>query len=154
MTAKQYYGALNILYGEATMAEVYDPKFHPDDLILFFRERWKELTDAERIETRQGNVSFVTAPVRIPTLAGYASKILVVQATLWVWSESHTEFARAMSLCKSMQEDILIHLGTSGSYQPRLVEFVLKNVHDWRDKHEVEVDNSVTLTFDPQDKTA
>ena len=48
----------------------YKPDFHPDDIVAYFRVSLDAIEEPERIESPQGGVKHVQAPVSPPTLSG------------------------------------------------------------------------------------
>ncbi len=131
---------------------IYDPDFHPQDAYNYFREAYDQIKDPERYCTDKGVIGYVTKPVRPPSAAGYAAKIGVARDTIWAWQKKHNAFAEAMSIGKSMQEAILIELGSTGGLVPTSVNFILKNLQGWTDKLEETLKGSVALRFDADDE--
>ncbi len=114
----------------------YRPDLHPEDIVAYFRESFDAIEDPKRVESAQGRVKYVQAPVRPPLFAGYAMKIGVRRQTLWNWARRHEEFDEAVGICKAMQEHIFITMGLLGAYRPGMTIFVLKNLLRWQDKIE------------------
>ena len=112
------------------------------------------MNEPERIESPQGGVKYVQAPVPPPTLAGYAAKIGVRRETLWAWTQQHEEFDEAVGICKAIQEQVLVTMGLLGAYRPNMTIFMLKNLLDWTDKVEHVQTGAVVLRFDAQDASA
>ena len=104
--------------------------------------------------TERGDLKFVTAPVRAPTLAGYAVKIGVSRECLWAWRQKHPKFAEAAQRAKAIQEAFLVEQGTLGALNPQVTIMTLKNLQDWTDKVDVGAQGVITLKFDDQDTEA
>lgn len=134
--------------------KVYDPDFHPEAIVEYFRARFDQIEDAVKVTTDKGQVSFVAKPVRPPTMAGFAAEIGVRRETLWAWSKQYEQFDEALGLCKAMQEALLVELGTLGALNPAVTNFTLKNLQEWTDKVEETHKGNVALQFDAQDADA
>lgn len=132
---------------------LYDPDFHPADIVRYFRERFELITDPERFQTEH-RLQHVMTPVRPPSLAGYAAELGVRRETLWGWGKRHEEFDEAVGVCKAMQEAAIIELTALGAYNPSFAALMMKNLHDWQDKVEAVHKGGVTLNFDRQDEDA
>ncbi len=132
----------------------YRPDRHPKDIVAYFRASFDALEAPERVESRHGGVKYVQAPVRPPTLAGYAAKVGVRRETLWAWTRQHEEFDEAVGICKAIQEHLLINMGLLGAYAPGLTIFMLKNLLDWQDKVEQVNRGTVVVRVDEQDLAA
>jgi DNA-binding XRE family transcriptional regulator len=133
---------------------VYDPNYHPADVIAYFKERYEAIDDPIRYRTDKGALGFVTKPVRPPTQAAYAAKIGVRRETLWAWEQKHDEFSVALGIAKAFQEALLVELGAVGALAPSTTNFILKNLQGWTDKIEETHKGSVALQFDAQDSEA
>lgn len=131
---------------------LYDPEYHPNDLIEFFQDALDKIEEIESRLTKQRERKHTQKPVPPPTLSGWAARTGVVRQTVWEWEQKHEEFAQAIGLAKMIQEDVLIRMGVLGAWHPRLVEFMLKNLHEWTDRHEVKTTGDVHLHFDAQDE--
>ena len=81
----------------------YRPDHHPEDIVAYFRESFDAIEEPERVESAQGGVKYVQAPVRPPTLAGYAAWVGVRRETLWAWARRHEEYGEAVGICKAIQ---------------------------------------------------
>lgn len=134
--------------------KVYDPDVHPAGIVAFFKSRFDQILDPEKVTTDKGAVSWVAKPVRPPTMAAYAAMISVRRETLWAWSKKYEAFGEALGICKAMQEAILVELGTIGALNPAVTNFVLKNLQEWTDRVEETHKGSVALQFDAQDSEA
>ena len=132
----------------------YMPDHHPEDIVAYFWAPLDAMEEPERIESPQGGVKYVQAPVPPPTLAGYAAKIGVRRETLWAWTQQHEEFDEAVGICKAIQEQVLVTMGLLGAYRPNMTIFMLKNLLDWTDKVEHVQKGAVVLRFDAQDASA
>ena len=130
---------------------VYDPDFHPVDVIAYFKRAYELIDDPIKYETDKGVIGFVTKPVRPPSAAAYAAMIGVRRETLWAWEKEHTQFGEAMGIAKAFQEATLIELGAVGAYAPGPTNFILKNLQGWTDKLEQTNKGSVALRFDAED---
>lgn len=133
---------------------IYDPDFHPADVIAFFKERYDQIDDPIRFRTDKGAIGFVTKPVRPPSQAAYAVHIGVRREVLWQWEQKYDEFADALGIAKAMQEALLVELGTVGALSATPTNFVLKNLQGWTDRLESTLKGSVALQFDKQDSEA
>lgn len=78
---------------------------------------------------------------RFPTCAGWLWKIGIHKDTFAEWQKVHKEFSDAVKLVKTIQEDKLVTNGLMGKYNAGIVQFILKNNHDHKDKQEVEQTN-------------
>ncbi len=136
------------------VGQVYDPHFHPKDVVKFFKDRYDEIDDPIRFRTDKGAVGFVTKPVRPPTQAAYAALIGVRREVLWQWEKKYEEFAMALGIAKAYQEALLVELGTVGALSATPTNFVLKNLQGWTDKLESTLKGSVAFQFDAQDGEA
>ena len=144
-----------ILYGRRLgQPAKYRPDHHPEDIVVYFRAALDAIDELERVESAHGGVKYVQAPVRPPTLAGYAAKIGVRRETLWAWTKKHTEFDEAVGICKAIQEHVLVTMGLLGAYRPNMTIFVLKNALGWKDRVEQRHTGAVVLRFDAQDAAA
>ncbi len=133
----------------------YRPDFHPDDIVAYFQASLNAIQEPERVESPQGGVKHVQAPVPPPTLAGYAAKIEVARETLWDWGQKHDEFSNAINRCKAIQEQVFLHMGATGAYVPSVTIFMLKNLQGWTDRLEQKhTGGAVVLRFDAQDANA
>ncbi len=137
--------------GRGEYRRVYDPDFHPVDVIAYFKRAYESIDDPIRYETDKGVIGFVTKPVRPPSAAAYAALIGVRRETLWAWEKEHTLFGEAMGIAKAFQEAVLIELGAVGAYAPGPTNFILKNLQGWTDKLEQTNKGSVALRFDADD---
>lgn len=134
--------------------KVYNPYFHPQDILQYFKERLESLPEIERIKTERGDVKYIQKPVRLPTLSGYAVQLGVTRETLWSWSQEHTDFGEAYGQAKACQEELLIQAGAVGGYDKSLAIFILKNLQGWQDRVEQTHRGGVTLQFDAEDENA
>ncbi len=132
----------------------YRPEFHPADIVGYFEAALEQVKEVERVESPQGGVKYVQAPVPPPTLAAYASSIGVSRETLWYWGKEHEAFSSALDRCKAMQEQLFVHMAALGAYVPSVAIFMLKNLNGWRDRIEQRYAGGVTLVFDEQDSRA
>ncbi len=140
--------------GKVGRPSKYRPDHHPEDIVAYFRASLDALEAPERVESRHGGVKYVQAPVRPPTLAGYAAKVGVRRETLWAWARQHEEFDEAVGICKAIQEHVFINMGLLGAWRPGMTIFVLKNLLRWQDKIERAHRGHVTLLLDAQDANA
>lgn len=131
---------------------LYDSDYHPDHLVAFFQKAADEVEEVESRITKGRERKHTQKPVVPPTLTGWAAKVSIDRRTVWEWAQKHDEFDRAVGLAKAIQEDLLIRMGALGAYNPRLVEFMLKNLHEWTDRAEVTAKGEVHLHFDAQDE--
>lgn len=132
---------------------LYNPDFHPEDIVQYFRERFDALDDAERYESKH-HLTYVSNPVRPPSLAGYCARVGISTSTLWSWAQKYTVFDDAVGQCKAMQEAMIIELTSVGAYNPAFAALMMKNLHEWQDKLEQTHKGGVTLVFDEQDESA
>ncbi len=152
---KARYITRRILYDGAHdgSAKIYDPDFHPDDIVVYFTERYEKMQDPERFKSRHA-LTYVQEPVRPPTFSGYAAEVGVSTKTLWQWKVEYEAFEDSMGICKAMQEAMIIEMSACKAYDPRFAALMMKNMHDWQDKVEQTHKGGVTLNFDAQDKEA
>ncbi len=154
-TAAERREAQRILFaGKVGRPSKYRPDFHPDDIVAYFQASLDAIEEPERVESPQGGVKHVQAPVPPPTLAGYAAKIEVARETLWAWGQKHEEFSHATKRCKAIQEQVFLHMGALGAYVPSVTIFMLKNLQGWTDRVEQRNTSAVVLKFDAQDADA
>lgn len=156
MASKDRYLTRRILYDDDPKVAGklrYDPDFHPEDIKLYFKERYDALTDPERFETEH-RLDYVMAKVRPPSLAGYAAQVGVTRECLWSWTKKYEAFEEAVGVCKAMQEAAIIELTACGAYNPSFAALMMKNLHEWQDKVENTHRGGVTLNFDEQDEDA
>lgn len=132
--------------------QIYDPNFHPADVLAYFKDAYDAITDPTRYRTDKGQVGYVTKPVRPPTQTRYATKVGVTPATLWVWAKQYQEFGDAMEIAKAYQASLLVELGSVGALTPTVVNFTLKNLHGWTEKVEETHKGSVAFQFDADDE--
>jgi hypothetical protein len=76
-----------------------------------------------------------------PQFTAFARTIGVSRSTLHLWSQTHQEFSDAYSICKELQEELLVNNSLKNRYNPYFAQFVLKNGHGYKDKQEVESTN-------------
>lgn len=101
------------------------------------------------------STKFIQEPIELPMLCSFAVKIGVHSGTLNEWAKKHPFFSEAIKVCKDIQQQILVHMGSHGAYAPAISIFALKNLADWHDKQEVGLTViAPTLNFDDQDKGA
>ena len=104
---------------------LYNPKYC-QDMIEFFDRDYTQVVDNKK------------EAVNFPSFAGFARKLKISKSTLYKWAEEHKEFSDILLICKGMQEDILLSNSLKGSYHAGFSQFLLKNTHGFKDKHEVE----------------
>lgn len=154
MTRRDEYIAQRILWDEESIAVLkYDPNFHPKDIVRYFREPWNQLREPERFESDH-RLEYVTKPVHMPTISGYAAEIGVSRHTIRDWANANEEFDQAIEVCKAIQEDINVRLSLLKAYDSRFAIMLAKNEHDWQDKVETTHKGDIVLQFDEQDKKA
>ena len=78
---------------------------------------------------------------QLPTFGGWCSSIGIVRQTMFNWMERHPEFLEAYTLCKQIQEDMLIQNALLGKYQAGFALFLAKNITNMRDDPEKEQEN-------------
>lgn len=150
---KERHEAYRILHGRRHgPLPLYDPDYHPDALIQFFQEHLEGIAEIESRVTKNRERKYTQKPIPPPTLSGWAHKMGIARQTVWEWEQKHSEFGQAVGLAKAIQEDTLIRMGVLGAYNPRLVELMLKNLHEWTDRAEVTTKGEVHLHFDAQDE--
>lgn len=132
----------------------YDPKVHPKAVVDYFQARLDEVRDAERVLTERGDVRYVTRPVRPPTWGGFAAHVGVSRECLRAWRDKHEEFGEACDRALAIQEQVIVELAMIGGVNPHFAVMMMKNVHGWRDRQEVDQRSKVTLKFDSQDEEA
>ncbi len=147
---------MRILFaGKVGRPPKYRPDFHPDDIVAYFQASLDAIEEPERVESPQGGVKHVQAPVPPPTLAGYAAKIGVARETLWDWGHKHDEFSNAINGYKAIQEQVFLHMGATGAYVPSVTIFMLKILQGWTDRLEQKhTGGAVVLQFYAQDANA
>lgn len=146
--------ALAILNGPrlGSQTPLYDSDYHPAHLLKFFQEQHARVEEILEVETKQFDVKFVQKPIPVPTISGWAANVGISKCTFTKWRVDHPEFEDSVGVVKAIQEDILLRMGTLGAYNPRVVEFMLKNLHEWTDRLDVKQTGDVHLHFDEQDK--
>lgn len=147
----------------------YDPKF-ADELLDYFLKSPKneQIIKREKIirksnGTEEVEREYMTVPCDLPTLDKFARKIGVNGDTLVVWASSkykdkydlndkkappqelwgklkRPKFSAAYNMAKILQKEFLTDNGLRGLYPPASFIFVAKNVTDYRDKVESNVD--------------
>lgn len=113
----------------------YEARF-ADELLDYFNQ---VPCTFEIVENSKGDMCRVATPASFPTLAGFACKIGVHRETLIEWAKVHEEFTDAYKRAKDYQEHILVENGLMGGYDKTFAIFTAKNVINWRDKTEQDV---------------
>lgn len=75
----------------------------------------------------------------LPTRAGFARRIGVNVDSLKAWEAVDDEFLRALKALEAQQEDMLTNGGLTGSHNPTMAIFLLKNNHGYTDKTQQEL---------------
>ncbi len=86
-----------------------------------------------------------------PTLAGFAISIGVHRETILNWTKEHPEFFDAYKRAKDYQENFLVVNAMKGLIHPSFSIFTAKNILNWREKQEVEMNENHVITFLPED---
>ena len=86
-----------------------------------------------------------------PTLAGFAISIGVHRETLLNWTKEDREFFDAYKRAKDYQENFLVVNAMKGLIHPSFSIFTAKNILNWREKQEVELNDSRAITILPED---
>lgn len=114
----------------------YDPKYC-DEIIKFFNVEPTRIEMVEKI-TKDGTV--IKLPVKIandlPLFGKFAVSINVCRDTLDEWCTQYKEFSDAYKKAKMYQENIIVQNGLHGYYEQPFSIFTMKNVTDWKDKTE------------------
>ncbi len=131
--------------------QIYNPDFHPGDILDYFRTAYEAMEDPERY-TSKGVIGWTMKPVRPPSQVGYAARIGIRPETLWAWEKAHGEFANALAMCKAFQAAMLIESSACGAYHPGSAAMILKNLHGWTDRVEETHKGSVAFVFDADDE--
>ncbi len=76
----------------------------------------------------------------------------VRRETLWAWAQKDREFAEALELAQTIQEDLWIVLGLLGAYDFRVSKFVLEKRLRWTDPVEPKRAGGITLVFEAEDE--
>jgi hypothetical protein len=113
----------------------------PTDYLPEYADQLREYFDIEagrdvEVENSKGEMQAVRHAADFPTLAEFACKIGVHRETLLEWSKKYPEFSDAYKSAKDHQERILVQNGLKGGYHANFAIFTAKNVLDWRDKSE------------------
>lgn len=108
----------------------YRPEYCQKAIDYFNAEPYLEEVDDE------GNITRKVSD--LPTFQHLASILKINQDTLYEWAKKHPAFSEALTICKQMQQHILITNALKGNYTPGPAIFALKNLCNWRDKSEVE----------------
>lgn len=116
----------------------------PSSYIPEYADQLLEYFDIEaghdvEVENSKGIMQSVRHAADFPTLAAFACKIGVHRETLLEWSKIYPEFSDAYKMAKEHQERILVQNGLKGGYQANFAIFTAKNVLDWRDKSEADL---------------
>lgn len=125
----------------------YDPAFCQEMIDYFNRGLYKETKTFNKKELND-----------LPTFQYYSAVIRsVTMQTLHNWAAEHKEFLEAFTLCKKIQENILLQGGISRAYDPGFARFILNSVSDtFREKVEHTVDDSaknlIKLAYSLPDK--
>ncbi len=117
----------------------YDRKFC-DEIIAFFDIPPYSTIDVT-VKLKNGTEVTKTqiVPADLPTLAGFARKILVHRDTVHEWSKEYPEFSDAIKRAKTIQEDIWTTNGMKGYYDTTFAIFFGKNNLGYVDKTEQKV---------------
>jgi len=154
------------LVGEAKRAVGRPTKYSDDfipQMIAYFNietERTEQTArkdkDGNTIVDKDGQPILETIVVKnkFPTLERFASKIGVTRLTLSNWAEEknedgtpvHPEFLYTYTRAKDLQTALLTEGGLEGTYEPRVVNFALKNIAGWKDQIEQTVVADITTT--------
>ncbi len=147
------YEADRILHGRRGNLPVYDRNIHPDGILAYFKKALDSMRETERFQTEH-RLQHVQAPVRPPTIAGYAARTGITRECVWSWGKKHVEFGEALDKCKAIQEDVFLVMGATGAYNAGVLALMMKNLQGWQDRVEQTHKGEVTLHFDAQDSEA
>jgi len=132
---------------------VYDPDYHPDDIVEYFREAYAKVADPTYFVSEH-RAQYIAKPVRPPTQAAWAAKHGIARETVWAWGQKYPEFGDALDVAKAYQEALLVELGAIGALNPAVTNFILKNLQGWAEKVEETHKGNVALVIDDQDAEA
>ncbi len=71
-------------------------------------------------------------------ISGFARKIDVNVDTLREWKANHPEFSAAFTRAKELQHEMMVNNASKGLYNPNFLIFAMKNMHEWRDRTEID----------------
>ena len=75
----------------------------------------------------------------IPQMSAYARKLGVTVRTLENWAKKHKAFGEAYEACLDKQQELLINGGLVGSFNPKIVQFLLE-ARSQREKKEAKTE--------------
>lgn len=90
------------------------------------------LADAEDVLATNKKGEKYVSVCRLPTLAGLARHLRVHRTTVWDWSKIHPELQEILEDIKTKQEEMLIHKGLAGQYNPTIAKVLLAK-HGYRE---------------------
>jgi len=90
-------------------------------------------------------VKEIEVPNELPTIDLFAMSIGVDDTTLLNWGKKHKEFFAAYQKAKKLQENIWLQNSLRGLYPSQFAIFIGKNVFDYKDKTEQDINEKVTI---------
>ena len=110
-------------------------KKYAKQLIAFFNNPpYKEID----VITKYKNEAYKTETKRVPNpptyLSDYARHIKVPLKKLYAWSNTHKEFAEAITICTQLFEEHVTTNGLLGLYNPTFTVHLTKSRLKWQDK--------------------
>lgn len=128
-------------------------KYKPEyckQMIAFFDRLPYEVIEVREEGTDEkgkptGKIELVTHVNDLPFFFEFARKIEVCMDTLEEWKKVHQEFSVAYRECQRLQERMVSTNALKGYYKGSFAWRMGKNMFKWRDRIEVEVDQSADL---------
>jgi hypothetical protein len=102
------------------------------ELIREYNEETKEW------ETKEGKEWVAN---KIPDVLSFSRKIGIHRDTFYEWIKKHDEFSDTYKKCKDIAEDIWRENSMFGRYQIAYTIFYGKNIFNWKDKQEVQLEH-------------
>ena len=119
-------------------------KYKPEycqSIVKYFNDApvWQEIQDSSTSDIKGGNKHTKKIPARMPTFDRWAFDNGLTHQTLLNWIDESKDFFEAYNYCKMLQKEWLIEVGMSGECPPAFAIFAMKNVTDWKDKTETDL---------------
>lgn len=148
--------AEDILYGAPNplARSKFDPDYHPEAMLAYFRRAREDTEEIERVRTKQGDVRYVQRPVRPPTLSGFAAEQGVSSVTLQNWAEEYPVFREAWDICRDIQMQVFTEMGAHSAYNASILALMFKNLLGWHEKAETTHRGGVVIHIDADDAEA
>ena len=112
-----------------TLSKKYNDSY-AEDILRYFREK---------LEANE-----------VPFLGKWADRKGIDIKTAETWAKNaegeHARFSVAYAQCLEMQKISLMQGGLKSTFNPRIVEFLLKNIHGMKDKVEQEITGDTAFT--------